>query len=192
MRGEQLVQRRVDGIERRADRKRELASAFGARVAGLQRNFGKESRAGFGERLRGALDFERLALQGEVAAQALGDVALDHRIELAFARAWANAASDDSEADAAEDQVAQHAARSGADVSAWISTEPRGSCVTDGLLTAAAPANTDQTRIEARNRDSTAFEKRSLKVVMVILLTGVTDVETLELDLQIRQVSKIV
>ena len=86
MRGEQVVQSRVDGIERRGQRDREFASAFGARVAGLQRNFREESRPGRGERLRGTLDFETLALQGEVAAQALDYVALDHRVEFAFAR----------------------------------------------------------------------------------------------------------
>ena len=53
-----------------------------------------------------------------------------------------------------------------------------------GLLTAAAPANTDQARIETRNADSTKLEKRSLREVMVSLLYSVvTDVETLELDL---------
>ena len=108
LRGEQVVQRGVDGIERRADRDRELASAFGARVTGLQRNFGKEPRSGCCERLRGPLDFERLALQGEVTAQALGYVALDHRIEFAFARPLGERGERYSEADAAEDQVAHH------------------------------------------------------------------------------------
>ena len=85
LRGEQLVQSGVDGIERRAQRDREFASAFGARVAGLQRNLGEEARACCGQRLGCPLDFETLALQGEVTAQALGYVALDHRVEFAFA-----------------------------------------------------------------------------------------------------------
>jgi hypothetical protein len=86
LRSEQLVQSGVDRIERGADGDSEFASAFGARVTGLQRDFGEEARPGRGERLRCTLDFETLALQGEVAAQALGYVALDHRVELTFAR----------------------------------------------------------------------------------------------------------
>ncbi len=82
---EQLVQSGVDGVERRAQRDREFASAFGARVAALQRNLGEEARACRGQCLGCTLDFETLASQGEVTAQALGYVALDHRVEFAFA-----------------------------------------------------------------------------------------------------------
>ena len=82
LRGEHVVQCRVDGIQRRPERQREFASAFGSRVARLQRQLGKETRAGFGERRGSLFDFERFASQRQIAAQTFGDVSLDERVEL--------------------------------------------------------------------------------------------------------------
>jgi len=82
LRDQQIVERRVDGIECGADRNRELASAIRPQVAGLQRNLGKEAGTRGRQCLRCLVHFQRLDLQREIAAQPFGHVALDDDVEL--------------------------------------------------------------------------------------------------------------
>src|SRR5690606_36757586 len=69
-----LVQGRVNGIERTADRDVDDAAAIGSRVASFERELRKEACAGFGKCFGRFLDFQMLALQGEVGAQSLSHI----------------------------------------------------------------------------------------------------------------------